>query len=195
MPQGMSGLYLLGQPSLPGLIVPTSPSILRQVLHREMCRSMVPHLADQACHLPISRLQSNLLQGQPVSSQVAPQFVRDILRFLILYRLSLFATGYVWTLPAGASITAGTNTNSILVSYSTTASPGNVTVYGTNSCSNGIPSSLPITVNLLPSVAGAISGSSTVCEGATGVVFSVPSNFQRNRIFLEPSLRGHHYSR
>lgn len=50
-------------------------------------------------------------------------------------------TGYVWSLPAGASITAGANTNSITVDFSMGASPGNITVYGTNPCGNGIISS------------------------------------------------------
>ena len=84
------------------------------------------------------------------------------------------ATGYVWTLPAGAAITSGDNTNSILVSYSATASSGNVIVYGTNACSNGSSSSLSVNVNPLPGVSGPVlGGPSTVCEGATGIIYSV----------------------
>jgi len=47
------------------------------------------------------------------------------------------ATGYSWSLPTGASITAGSNTNAITVNFSNTASTGNVSVYGTNTCGNG----------------------------------------------------------
>jgi hypothetical protein len=47
------------------------------------------------------------------------------------------ATGYVWTLPAGASIATGTGTNSITVDFSAAAVSGNITVYGTNDCGNG----------------------------------------------------------
>ncbi|MDO9341080.1 MAG: PKD domain-containing protein [Bacteroidales bacterium] len=86
-----------------------------------------------------------------------------------------YATDYIWTLPAGAIITSGPNTSSILVSYSATASSGNVTVYGSNSCGNGTSSTSAITVSLLPGVAGSITGSTTVCEGATGVIYSVPA--------------------
>jgi len=50
------------------------------------------------------------------------------------------ATGYFWTVPAGASITSGSNTSSITVSFAPTAVSGNITVYGTNSCGNGIVS-------------------------------------------------------
>ncbi|MFZ4521043.1 MAG: LamG-like jellyroll fold domain-containing protein [Bacteroidales bacterium] len=57
------------------------------------------------------------------------------------------ATGYVWTLPAGASIATGTNTNSITVNFSAAAVSGNITVYGTNDCGNGAVSpSLAVTV-------------------------------------------------
>ena len=51
------------------------------------------------------------------------------------------ATGYVWTLPLGASIVSGTNTNSITVDFSIGASSGNITVYGFNPCGDGITSS------------------------------------------------------
>jgi hypothetical protein len=50
------------------------------------------------------------------------------------------ATSYLWTLPVGATITAGNNTNSITIDFSSTASSGNITVYGTNACGNGIVS-------------------------------------------------------
>jgi hypothetical protein len=63
----------------------------------------------------------------------------------------LNATGYVWTVPPGASITNGINTNSILVDYPGTASSGNIVVYGTNTCGDGPPSpSLWVNVNPIP---------------------------------------------
>ena len=86
------------------------------------------------------------------------------------------ATGYNWTLPTGASITAGTNTNAITVNYSTTAISGNITVQGTNSCGDGVISAnYPIIVNPLPIAAGTITGNTTVCQGQNGVVYSVPA--------------------
>ena len=86
------------------------------------------------------------------------------------------ATGYSWSLPTGASIASGSNTNSIVVNYSNTASSGAVMVYGTNACGSGSSSSsLPITVNPLPSASGSITGTASVCKGQAGVVYSVGS--------------------
>ncbi len=61
------------------------------------------------------------------------------------------AAGYIWTLPAGASITAGINTNNIIVDFSYAASSGNINVYGTNACGNGIVSpNYALTISLRP---------------------------------------------
>ncbi|MDP4282346.1 MAG: T9SS type A sorting domain-containing protein, partial [Bacteroidota bacterium] len=61
------------------------------------------------------------------------------------------ASGYVWTLPPGASISSGFNSNSILVDFSDTASSGIITVAGTNSCGQGMVSpSFNVTVNPIP---------------------------------------------
>jgi hypothetical protein len=47
------------------------------------------------------------------------------------------ATGYNWTLPPGATITAGANTHNITVTFSSTARSGNLVVSGTNLCGSG----------------------------------------------------------
>ncbi len=60
------------------------------------------------------------------------------------------ATSYTWTVPTGATIVSGANTNSITVDFSMSAASGNVTVYGSNSCGNGTASSLQVTVNPIP---------------------------------------------
>jgi hypothetical protein len=61
------------------------------------------------------------------------------------------ATGYMWTVPAGATIMSGGNTNSIVVDYSTAAVSGNITVLGTNTCGNGVVSpDFAVTVNPIP---------------------------------------------
>lgn len=75
-----------------------------------------------------------------------------------------FATGYVWSLPPGGTITGGSNTNSITVSYSGSATSGNVTVYATNVCGNGTTSTLPVTVYPLP--VPTISGANPACVGS-----------------------------
>ncbi|HEU4719645.1 MAG TPA: FG-GAP-like repeat-containing protein [Bacteroidia bacterium] len=87
------------------------------------------------------------------------------------------ATGYDWHLPPGANITAGNNTNSITVDFSTTAISGPVYVTGTNACGMGATSdTLNLIVNPLPDPAGTMSGPATlaICPISTGIVFSVP---------------------
>lgn len=76
------------------------------------------------------------------------------------------ATGYVWSVPSGASITSGQNTTSVIVSFSNTAVSGNISVYGTNGAGNGAPSNLGITVNPLPTQPSEISGSASVCQNS-----------------------------
>ncbi len=84
------------------------------------------------------------------------------------------ATSYIWNLPAGATITSGSGTNSIIVSYSTSAVSGNITVQGNNLCGSGtISPPYPIIVVQLPGAAGTITGNNSVCEGDAGVVYSV----------------------
>jgi hypothetical protein len=61
------------------------------------------------------------------------------------------ATGYTWSLPAGATITAGQNSNAITLSFAANAVSGNITVKGTNACGNGTTSpDFAVTVNPVP---------------------------------------------
>ncbi|MEI7664169.1 MAG: GEVED domain-containing protein, partial [Bacteroidota bacterium] len=81
------------------------------------------------------------------------------------------AVNYNWTLPAGATITAGANTNSITVSYAVSAVSGNISVYGSNACGNGTVSpNLAVTVNAQP--APTVSGPAAVCALSTGNVYT-----------------------
>jgi len=80
---------------------------------------------------------------------------------------------YVWTLPAGATIASGSGTNSITVNFALTTVSGNITVCGNNLCGSGPVSSLALTVNQTPPVAGAITGAATVCQGQTGVSYMI----------------------
>jgi hypothetical protein len=82
-------------------------------------------------------------------------------------------TGYTWTVPSGATITAGANTNSITVSYSVAAVSGNVTVAGTNFCGSGLTNSLAVTVNALP--APTVSGLTAVCQNVAGTIYTTQS--------------------
>jgi len=83
------------------------------------------------------------------------------------------ATGYVWTLPVGGSITAGANTNTITVSYAANAVAGYIFVYGTAACGNGAPSQLAIAMN--PPATPTIAGPASVCVNSTGKVYTTQS--------------------
>lgn len=82
------------------------------------------------------------------------------------------ATSYVWTLPEGA--VGSSATNSITVDF-TTAVSGYIFVYGINECGNGLNSAMQVLVTPLPDDAGAITGTNTVCEGESGLVYTVPT--------------------
>lgn len=78
------------------------------------------------------------------------------------------ATSYSWVLPAGASITNGSGTNTITVAFGSNAQPGNIYVEGVNTCGPGIASAFfGITVNTVPNQLATISGVATVCGSAT----------------------------
>ncbi|MGN6647509.1 MAG: beta strand repeat-containing protein, partial [Cytophaga sp.] len=81
------------------------------------------------------------------------------------------ATGYTWVVPSDATIASGTGTNSITIDWGATA--GSVIVTPTNGCGNGTSKSLSVTVNTVPSAAGAITGSVSVCEGQTLVAYNI----------------------
>ena len=85
------------------------------------------------------------------------------------------AVAYVWMLPAGATIASGTNSNTITVDFAGNALSGNISVYANNICGNGTVSPpFAVTVTPLPSDAGTITGTASVCEGATSVAYTVP---------------------
>lgn len=83
------------------------------------------------------------------------------------------ATSYTWTLPSGA--TGNSTTNSITVNFGESASSGNISVYGSNDCGNGVASLTNITVNELPGNAGQIQGVGEVCRNQSNIIYSIPS--------------------
>jgi PKD repeat protein len=81
------------------------------------------------------------------------------------------ASSYVWTVPAGATITSGQGTTSATVTMGSTS--GNISVTATNTCGTSSAASLALTINTAPAVPGAISGTSSLCSGTTGNVYSI----------------------
>ena len=73
------------------------------------------------------------------------------------------ATSYSWTLPAGSYIVSGAGTNSILVNFSNEAVSGNILVFATNNCGDGLPSPpFPVTVVQKPNSNAGPDG--TICQ-------------------------------
>jgi len=84
-------------------------------------------------------------------------------------------TGYQWSLPPGATIASGANTNSIAVNFSTGFTGGQIAVAGTTGSCNSAASSMQIVVCANTTAAGTITGSSSVCQGQTNVAYSIPA--------------------
>jgi len=94
----------------------------------------------------------------------------------VVYSINPFAgaTGYIWSIPQGATIVSGNNTNSISVDFSSAAQSGNISVYATDgTCYSNTSELLALTVSNTPDAAGNISGNQIVCEGDQGIVYSV----------------------
>ncbi len=88
-----------------------------------------------------------------------------------VYTTQAGMTGYVWTLSAGGTITAGVGTNSIMVNWSA-AGAQTVCVNYANAtgCMAAAPACYNVTVNPLP--VPAITGLATVCNGSSNVVYT-----------------------
>jgi hypothetical protein len=95
---------------------------------------------------------------------------------------------YSWTYSGqGATITANNdgkgninstdakcNTHSVVVSFSDVATSGILSVAAVNGCGSGDPRSISIIVRELPGDAGRIEGLNVICQGAKGIVYTVP---------------------
>jgi hypothetical protein len=91
-------------------------------------------------------------------------------------------SGYTWNLPAGATITSGSGTNSITVSFSPTAVSGTVSVFGTSVCGSGAVSP-SLQVNVYPAPVATVSGPAAACINSSGNIYST-----------EPGMTGYTWS-
>ena len=82
-------------------------------------------------------------------------------------------TGYVWSVPSGATIVSGAGTATVTVNFVANATSGVLSVYGTNACGNSNTSGVTVNVTSLVAAAASISGPSAVCQGSTGLIFTV----------------------
>ncbi len=84
------------------------------------------------------------------------------------------ASSYSWTLPSGVTVAAGIGTNAVTLNWGSAA--GSVMVTPVNACGNGTASTLAVAINTVPSGAGTITGSVSVCAGQTLVAYNIPSS-------------------
>jgi hypothetical protein len=82
------------------------------------------------------------------------------------------AVGYVWTIPANATLISGQGTNAITVHYATAFTGGNVKVAVTGVCGSVLADSITITKSLAP-VPGLITGTLAVCPNITGETYTI----------------------
>lgn len=93
-----------------------------------------------------------------------------------VYTTAAGMTAYNWTVSAGGTITAGTGTNAITVTW-TTLGAKTVTVNYANAggCTALVAGTFSVNVNAVPSPT--IAGVSEVCAGATDVVYTTEAGF------------------
>ena len=93
------------------------------------------------------------------------------------------ATSYTWTLPSGWIGSSNTNTINTIVGTGS----GNISVVANSGCGSSSASTLPVTVSLLPSTPGAISGTITPCVGSAYNYFIAPVSGASSYFWILPS--------
>lgn len=81
------------------------------------------------------------------------------------------ATLYTWTAPAGATISAGQNTNSVTIDFGPAFSSGTISVVAKNSCGDSPARTRVVTGP--PAKPGAITGNAAPCANSAGNVYSI----------------------
>ncbi|HQH19067.1 MAG TPA: M14 family zinc carboxypeptidase [Bacteroidales bacterium] len=123
-----------------------------------------------------SRIDDIIIKGDPLLPDNAGTITGPVaittIPSSVTYSIPVieYATNYVWTVPAGASITSGNGTNTITVNYTSSATSGNVSVYGTNANGQGGASSLAVNVSnvsILSTTPASTCGTGSVILGAT----------------------------
>ncbi|MDP2387151.1 MAG: gliding motility-associated C-terminal domain-containing protein [Bacteroidota bacterium] len=91
---------------------------------------------------------------------------------------------YLWTVPGGATITSGQNTNSITVDFGATA--GTISVTETSACGSGTPVTTIVSTTTGP-VLPTITGPSSACANTTGLTYSVTLNGSNTYAWTVPA--------
>ncbi|MFH1297237.1 MAG: gliding motility-associated C-terminal domain-containing protein [Bacteroidota bacterium] len=76
----------------------------------------------------------------------------------------VWAESYTWSLPPGFTIASGAGTNIIIINADLNATSGEISVYGTNLCGDGL-SSPPYPVTVIQPPAASAGPGETICQG------------------------------
>jgi hypothetical protein len=82
------------------------------------------------------------------------------------------ASSFNWSVPSGFTINSGQGTSILVVTFAANASNGSISISGSNTCGPGLLANQAISVVTVPSNPLTISGSLTVCQGQTGVIYN-----------------------
>ena len=94
----------------------------------------------------------------------------------VVYTTQPGMTNYLWTVSAGGTITAGgtTTSSSVTLTWNTPGAQSvSINYYNASGCTVGSPTNYPVTVAPLPGAAGTITGTAVLCQGSSGVAYSV----------------------
>jgi len=111
----------------------------------------------------------------------------------VVYSTQPGMTNYQWTISVGGTINSGQGSNSISVTWNTPdAQWVSVNYYDANGCTAAASIVYPVTVNPIPGMPGAIIGTAILCQGATGIVYSIGavSNATSYTWTLVPAMAG-----
>lgn len=94
----------------------------------------------------------------------------------VVYSTQPGMTNYQWTVSGGGTVTAGgTATNNfVTITWNTPGAQSvSVNYHNANGCTAAASTVYPVTVNPMPGTPGSIIGTAVLCQGATGVSYSV----------------------
>ncbi len=91
-----------------------------------------------------------------------------------MYSTESGMSGYTWSVSPGGTITSGSGTNQVAITWQSAGSQTvNVSYTNSSGCAAISPSTYPVMVNGVPAAAGAINGLPAVCVNASGVPYSI----------------------
>jgi hypothetical protein len=104
------------------------------------------------------------------------------------------ATGYTWSVPQGATITSGQNTNFITVDYPAGSVSGFVSVFAFSPCGSSDMSQLDVTVNDLPIASAGDDltinyGTSTTLQAAPGGPGTYSYHWSPEELLVDPDVQ------